>query len=482
MKRVSFDRARYLDLTHPGRIHHFISFTDLLYWERFQLLKSQHEIARGKMTTFSPIARFPNTISVFHYFATKPQVLTAVRDAMQVALNERRDDARVKLLPLVFLHSSPLLNKNGKKTTPIHIALDKNSPVSFEIMIQQLVDQRKVCVTSQLIDVLEIIINSPSQSVLEFFNNSFYITDQFDGPRALEWDDQSIDEKIVAVSTAYLTAEYMQSLTSKKAMDGDLVEAEMELVPDHIHEDDEEDAPVPYSEAVETVTHENDDESNLKQVEAKVLDFNWVFTSDNAARLVKILADSSNDEIFATDQIRVFVDFMWEGYFYAILDNLFIPFCFYFLAFILYSGYFSHQESDQLSWIFVGEICCLVTFGKMFVTFTVLEIIQLRSTGISYFYNMWNLIDFSSLIINAVYVACELTNALPFGKLQLIATVATLLLWVKFFYWMRLFRPFSAFIRMIAEILIDIRVFMVMLMLCLAAFANIVYLLNDNRD
>jgi len=35
MKRVSSDRLRYLDMTKPGRVHHFISFADLLYWERF---------------------------------------------------------------------------------------------------------------------------------------------------------------------------------------------------------------------------------------------------------------------------------------------------------------------------------------------------------------------------------------------------------------------------------------------------------------
>lgn len=44
---------------------------------------------------------------------------------MQIALQERTDDSRVNMLPLVFLHSNPALNKPGKKTTPIHIALDK---------------------------------------------------------------------------------------------------------------------------------------------------------------------------------------------------------------------------------------------------------------------------------------------------------------------------------------------------------------------
>lgn len=66
MKRISMDKSRYLDMTKPGRVHHFISYADLLYWERFQLLKEKHEIAKGHLSSFSPIARFPKGISVFH--------------------------------------------------------------------------------------------------------------------------------------------------------------------------------------------------------------------------------------------------------------------------------------------------------------------------------------------------------------------------------------------------------------------------------
>ena len=44
MKRICTDNSRYLDMTKPGRIHHFLSFTDLLYWERYQYLKDKHEI------------------------------------------------------------------------------------------------------------------------------------------------------------------------------------------------------------------------------------------------------------------------------------------------------------------------------------------------------------------------------------------------------------------------------------------------------
>jgi hypothetical protein len=52
-------------------------------------------------------------------------------------------------------------------------------------------------------------------------------------------------------------------------------------------------------EAVEAVAQFDDAENNLKQVEAKLLDFDWIFTGNNAATLLNILAETENDEIFS---------------------------------------------------------------------------------------------------------------------------------------------------------------------------------------
>lgn len=43
-------------------------------------------------------------------------------------------------------------------------------------------------------------------------------------------------------------------------------------------------------EAVEAVAQLDEAENNLKQVEAKLLDFDWIFTGNNAATLLNILA------------------------------------------------------------------------------------------------------------------------------------------------------------------------------------------------
>ena len=197
--------------------------------------------------------------------------------------------------------------------------------------------------------------------------------------------------------------------------------------------------------------------------------------------MVKILSETDNDEIFATAQIRVFVDFMWQGYYSAIFDQLFVPFIFYFVSFILYTGLFAHHEADELSIAFVLEICTLVIFGKTFITFFILEMIQIKNRGFSYFIDIWNMIDIGSLCLNAVYVFGEITNGISHEQLQVIGSIAIFLMWFKLFYWMRLFKPFSAFIRMITEIIKDIQVFLVMLIIALSAFANIIFLLNINR-
>ena len=154
---------------------------------------------------------------------------------------------------------------------------------------------------------------------------------------------------------------------------------------------------------------------------------------------------------------------------------------FYFVSFILYTGYFSHHEEDELSANFILEIVTLVVFGKTFITFLILECIQIKNRGFAYILDIWNVVDIGSLILNSTYVYGEITNSMSHETLQVLASVAIFFMWFKLFYWMRLFKPFSAFIRMITEIVKDVQVFLVMLLIALGAFANVIFVLNLNR-
>ena len=120
---------------------------------------------------------------------------------------------------------------------------------------------------------------------------------------------------------------------------------------------------------------EEEDTSNLRQVEAKLLEFNWMFIEENAARFIKILSGTDNDAIFATKQIRVVIEFLWEGYFEAIKKQLFYPYVLYFTAYFYYVTYLSKENNNTLDLAFCLEITCLVIIGKLFMHFAILELI-----------------------------------------------------------------------------------------------------------
>lgn len=50
--------------------------------------------------------------------------------------------------------------------------------------------------------------------------------------------------------------------------------------------------------------------------------------------------------------------------------------------------------------------------------------------------------------------------------------IALIIMWAKMFYWMRILKPFAAFIRVVTSIVRHIGVFSAMLIMVLVAFAN----------
>jgi hypothetical protein len=62
-------------------------------------------------------------------------------------MSEQQLDKRITLMPLAFLHKFPTPNKAGHRVTPIQVAMEKQSPVCFEIMMSMLTEQQGVCIT-----------------------------------------------------------------------------------------------------------------------------------------------------------------------------------------------------------------------------------------------------------------------------------------------------------------------------------------------
>jgi len=54
------------------------------------------------------------------------------------------------------------------------------------------------------------------------------------------------------------------------------------------------------------------------------------------------------------------------------------------------------------------------------------------------------------------------------------------IMWVKVFYWMRLFKSTAPFVTLIFQTIADIKVFMIMLIIIILAFTNFFYIMNLN--
>ena len=121
----------------------------------------------------------------------------------------------------------------------------------------------------------------------------------------------------------------------------------------------------------------------------------------------------------------------------------------YFASFSYYVMYLSKENDNDLNFKFMLEIACIVICGKQWIHFTLLELIQMGRSKCDYFTDFWNLIDLVSLGLNAAYVIMEIQNTHTENQVNMIGSIAIAIMWVKMFYWMRIFKSYAAFIRMV---------------------------------
>jgi len=67
------------------------------------------------------------------------------------------------------------------------------------------------------------------------------------------------------------------------------------------------------------------------------------------------------------------------------------------------------------------------------------------------------------------------------NAILVIGGLASFMVWIKLFYFLRIFRPTSSFIRMIVEMIKDIRIFLLIFFIAIFAFANFYYVIEKGN-
>lgn len=109
-----------------------------------------------------------------------------------------------------------------------------------------------------------------------------------------------------------------------------------------------------------------------------------------------------------------------------------------------------------------------------------IEIRQVIFHKLAYFASFWNLIDLFTIITSLVVIILDSIPAVSYEAWIPWAAISLLFLWLKLFYFGRVFTSTAALIRMIIEITFDMRYFLVLMLVAVAGFANSFYILARN--
>jgi len=106
----------------------------------------------------------------------------------------------------------------------------------------------------------------------------------------------------------------------------------------------------------------------------------------------------------------------------------------------------AEEEDHSMPWIErLVIICTSLVVGVLWAYFFTIELKQIRENVKIYFSDVWNVFDFSSLVLNALLIIMINLTIMadsiiwePY-TMRTIGSIAVWFLWIKTFYWMRLF-------------------------------------------
>lgn len=175
-----------------------------------------------------------------------------------------------------------------------------------------------------------------------------------------------------------------------------------------------------------------------------------------------------------------------------IIKRLFIPFMVYFFTFIIsitfvyqdtfnYSGYENMNGHSLLNFIIIGSVLL-----PLQAYFWIIEIRQLINQKLSYFREVWNFLDILSLlantVISAIMMATTATDLRQRRIVNVIGAGTVILMYLKVFYFLRIFEATAPYIKMIVKMTVDIQVFIYVYFFAIVGFGNGFYLLSLNNE
>lgn len=203
------------------------------------------------------------------------------------------------------------------------------------------------------------------------------------------------------------------------------------------------------------------------------------------------MANTDDLELFELDITKKIIEFQWPIIRQQIIYYLFIPFVSFLTAMVVFTTFLLHgrvngEESNWIENMIINEV--LVVIALYFLR---LEFMQMKNDGLrNYFSSFWNIVDIIPItIIITIFtirsygIMSNMDHESEEGKKNrevyaCLFSFATLLLWFKFLYFLRIFENFGFLIRAIIQVMIDMQFFIVILLLVTIAFGDSFKVMN----
>eukprot|EP00347_Sterkiella_histriomuscorum_P010531 403375928 len=223
-----------------------------------------------------------------------------------------------------------------------------------------------------------------------------------------------------------------------------------------------------------------DDMLDQKPSEAKIklelLDMPSVYHFQDYyfVKIFKELSSAESFKFFDNRAIKVLIDFNYPIVRSFLIALLIIPFCIFHVVFVVYMNVvyeYRIEEYYELPNYILSSIQILFV-----IYFLINECKQFANLGLQYLTSVWNYVDLIAPIGVAVLHGFQFAEYhgidIDVDIIRSVLAISTFFMWLKFLSSLRIFKETGYLIRMIIEVIYDMGIFLMVLLITVAAFGD----------
>jgi WD40 repeat protein len=211
-------------------------------------------------------------------------------------------------------------------------------------------------------------------------------------------------------------------------------------------------------------------------ISAKCIFLHGIMDHNNG--ILHHLVNCRQADIFRSTAVRAILEFKWQQYAKSHHIKNFAVFAAFAVSWTGYATIIYMPDRGKVDTVY-KNMMSVIMMGFS-IRYLVYEAAKLWRRGIAeYLASIWNILNFATSCIASIVVFIEISTLEEEPTARRIAAGATPLVWLQSFNYLRGFRGTGALVRMISQIVVDIKFFMLVMVIITFAFTQSFYMMRD---